>query len=153
EPIQPDDPALPTFMLWTSRIYRFPDDSAAAAWFDAQRAMPKAEPDDRDVQVNDLTVIEGVPTFGDESFAVSYTVVESDGYTFWVRSIRLRVGAVTVDVSLGANADDLPLAAVEAMTEHQVECLGEQGCPDPVPVADALASPIVGPNADSSFGP
>jgi hypothetical protein len=96
-------------------------------------------------------VIEGIPTFGDESFAVSYNVVASDGYTFWVRSIRLRVGAVTVDVSLGGNADDLSIAAVEALTARQVACLGEAGCPDRVPLWEALSTQGPGPTRDSTL--
>jgi hypothetical protein len=138
ERLESDDPALPAAMGWGSRLYWFSDAAAATAWLDAQRARPDASPNVRGVEVRALTVMEGVPTFGDESFAVSYTMVFSDGFTSPVLQIRLPVGAVAADVSI--TADDPPLAVVEALAAGQVTCLGADGCPDPVPVADALGT-------------
>lgn len=148
ERLQIDDRDFDGVVFYGIRLYLFPDTASAKNWFDNQRAEPAAGPNARHMAVHDLTVIEDAPTFGDESFTLSYTTEESDGYTTDVVETRLRIGTVTADLDVSLRADYPLIAAAEAMTARQVACLGDAECLDPVTVADALATKIPGPKQE-----
>jgi hypothetical protein len=132
-------PDLPYQVGWTSRVYRFADDEAAADWLD-DRADDVETSLDRTTTsaVGDVKVIQDAPVLGDESFTVVYTEEATDGFTTQEYRIYARVGAVVIDVSLGAAvSEDLPIEALQALAEVQVACLGTTDCLAPVLLSDA----------------
>ncbi len=136
------DSALPYQMAWSSNLYLFADEDAAAAWFqDRSERLDTVLPRNEDIDVVDIKVIEDAPDIGDESFTVVYTEDDGSGCgcTSQVVRVHARLGPVVADMYLSTMAEEIPIDAIVHLAALQVDCLAGSDCLEPILLSDALA--------------
>ncbi len=138
--IESVDPSLPFQFGWVTRLYQFADDQAAAAWLAAQASQVEASYAGAGVSVQDVQVIEGAPTVGEESVSVTYVL--QGNFSSKIFRTFMRVGNRTADIYLTSSTDDpFPDATIQALGAIQAACL-TNGCPEPILITDALAGQL-----------
>jgi hypothetical protein len=121
--VNDDDP------YYVARLYRFPDEAAAASWL---AGLPARLPEEN-ASYEEIVPDPAAPAFGDESVTLSYVFATSQTLVTNGFLIAVRVGPLVVRVQ----ADSRPTAdssGVRRLAEAHLVCLTGGACP---PVMEA----------------
>lgn len=129
----------PYYVVW---LYRFPNPTAAATWFQTLPPALAAKPG----QYVDLSPVAGARAFGDESVTLGYGYRASETITTRGFMVLTRVGRDVARIQLDARSP-VPPTAVETVAAAQVACLHAGVCPSTAPVPAALIPSTATPPA------
>ena len=143
-------PATTDDIRYSSLLYRFADDVAAAAWL--QDGLTRAADSPNIVTA---TPVNGAASIGEASLTIAIATARGGAGTARGYLIDAQVGAQVAQIQL-LGIPDVPQSAIEDLAVAQVACLMAGACPERMAVPEdlplAAASPVAGTPTSGGSG-